>query len=95
MIKTRVKAKPVDTPPNDQGGDPLWVEVANDQRVDIEMVGREMVVSPHAPKAGRGRPASGKVVVSIRLDPAVIAKFKATGDGWQARINDVLMGVKV
>jgi uncharacterized protein (DUF4415 family) len=26
-----------------------------------------------------GRPASGKVVMTIRLDPAVIAKFKATG----------------
>jgi len=46
-------------------------------------------------KMPRGRPSSGKTVVSIRLDPAVIAKFKATGDGWQARINDVLKAAKV
>jgi uncharacterized protein (DUF4415 family) len=37
-----------------------------------------------------GRPPSGKKVVSIRLDPDVIEKFKATGPGWQARINDAL-----
>jgi uncharacterized protein (DUF4415 family) len=28
--------------------------------------------------------------VSIRLDQDVIAKFKATGPGWQSRINEVL-----
>lgn len=42
-----------------------------------------------------GRPASGKQVVSIRLDPEVITKFKATGPGWQSRINAVLKSAKV
>ena len=42
-----------------------------------------------------GRPKSGKVRVTMLLDPAVIAKFKATGAGWQARMNDVLMAVKL
>lgn len=42
-----------------------------------------------------GRPASGKVVVSLRLEPEVIAKFRATGPGWQARMNDVLKAAKV
>lgn len=42
-----------------------------------------------------GRPASGKVVISLRLDPAVIAKFRATGPGWQSRINDVLQAAKL
>lgn len=37
-----------------------------------------------------GRPPSGKVVVSIRLDRDVIAAFRATGPGWQARINEAL-----
>lgn len=27
---------------------------------------------------------------SIRLDQDVVAKFKATGPGWQSRINEVL-----
>ena len=40
-----------------------------------------------------GRPALGdkaKEHVSLRLDREVIAKFRATGKGWQGRINEVL-----
>lgn len=45
----------------------------------------------------RGRPpvASPRQQVSIRLDPDVIAKFKATGKGWQSRINDILKNADV
>ncbi|MGV7033723.1 BrnA antitoxin family protein [Methylobacterium symbioticum] len=40
----------------------------------------------------RGRPRSDqrKVLTALRLDPDVIAAFKATGPGWQTRINDIL-----
>ncbi len=31
-----------------------------------------------------------KKAVSLRLDQDVIDKFKASGPGWQSRINDVL-----
>jgi uncharacterized protein (DUF4415 family) len=31
-----------------------------------------------------------KPSVSVRLDEAVVASFRATGRGWQARINDAL-----
>jgi uncharacterized protein (DUF4415 family) len=44
-------------------------------------------------KQGRGRPALGKVKVTILFDPAVIAAFKADGPGWQTRINDTLLKV--
>ena len=42
----------------------------------------------------RGRPASAitKVAVSLRLDPDIVAAFKAGGDGWQTRMNDALRG---
>ena len=46
----------------------------------------------------RGRPigsGSGKQAISIRLDPDVIAKFKATGPGWQGRINEALRRARV
>ena len=45
-----------------------------------------------AMKRGRGRPKSAypKIRVSLRLDPDVIAAYKATGTGWQSRINDIL-----
>ena len=42
----------------------------------------------------RGRPAQGtgpKVQVTLRLDPAIVAHFKAKGPGWQTRINAALM----
>jgi len=41
---------------------------------------------------GRGRPAldAPKRLVSLRLDPEVIDRFRATGPGWQSRINEVL-----
>lgn len=42
----------------------------------------------------RGRPAgSDKEQVSLRLDKAVIAKFKADGPGWQSRMNEALRKV--
>lgn len=41
----------------------------------------------------RGRPlGSGtKELVSLRLDKQALAAFKATGPGWQARINDTVV----
>jgi uncharacterized protein (DUF4415 family) len=41
---------------------------------------------------GRGRPTldAPKRLVSLRLDPDVIERFRATGPGWQSRINQVL-----
>ena len=43
-------------------------------------------------KRGRGQPkiAHPKQRVSLRLDPKIIAAYKATGKGWQSRINDIL-----
>ncbi|HQS19675.1 MULTISPECIES: BrnA antitoxin family protein [unclassified Acidovorax] len=44
------------------------------------------------PLARRGRPlGSGtKAQVTLRLDVEVLEKFKASGDGWQTRINEAL-----
>lgn len=44
------------------------------------------------PLVRRGRPlGSGtKAQVTLRLDVEVLEKFRATGDGWQTRINDAL-----
>ncbi len=36
-----------------------------------------------------------KKQVTLRLDPEVLDKFRATGRGWQARMNDVLKAAKV
>ena len=43
-------------------------------------------------KRGRGRPlGSGtKEQVTLRLDAQILEQFRATGNGWQTRINDAL-----
>lgn len=42
-------------------------------------------------KRGRGRPLSGKETVTIRISSAVLAKYRASGEGWQTRLNDDLV----
>jgi len=46
-------------------------------------------------KRTRGRPAKAarKIRVAVRLDPDVVEHFRATGPGWQTRINDALAGL--
>ena len=43
-------------------------------------------------RALRGRPKSGnaKQLVSVRYSAEVLAYFKSTGEGWQARMDGVL-----
>lgn len=47
-------------------------------------------------RRGPGRPPADnpKVPVSIRLDKDVVDHFKATGEGWQTRINSILREAK-
>jgi uncharacterized protein (DUF4415 family) len=44
---------------------------------------------------GRPRLDQPKKSVHLRLDQDVIDKFKATGPGWQTRINEALRAAKV
>lgn len=41
-------------------------------------------------KPGRPKSADPKRQVTLRLDSVVIEGFRATGPGWQSRINDAL-----
>lgn len=58
----------------------------------------DQVVSREAFKAAvrqRGRPAGStkadaKQAVNLRLDPDVLAVLRATGAGWQTRVNTIL-----
>ena len=45
------------------------------------------------PARGRGRPVQNitKVPTSIRLDARMVNAFRATGGGWQTRMNDALL----
>lgn len=59
-----------------------WIEGA-DHHVGGDLVRR-----------GRGRPkqATTKQQITLRLDPDVISGMRATGPGWQVRVNEVLRG---
>jgi uncharacterized protein (DUF4415 family) len=53
------------------------------------------VHTPEQIAARRGRPvgsvkANAKVAVKLRLDPDVLAALRATGRGWQTRVNDTM-----
>ena len=45
-----------------------------------------------AAKLERGRPKAAvtKTPITLRLDPDVLASFRATGKGWQSRMNEAL-----
>ena len=44
-------------------------------------------------RRGRPRMANPKQAVKLRLDADVLAYFRASGPGWQTRINKVLRKV--
>ena len=58
--------------------DPDTVELSDEMSRRLRPVGR--------PKA-----EVTKERVTIRLSPEVVARFRATGKGWQTRMNDALM----
>ena len=67
---------------------PIWPEDKLRSARPVEEVMPEVVA---AWRRSRGRQkAPVKRLISLRLDPDVIDHFRATGDGWQSRINDAL-----
>lgn len=55
----------------------------------------ESIAAANAAKNKGGRPkgsvkTNAKVATNIRFDPDVIEALKATGTGWQTRVNDLL-----
>lgn len=76
-------------------------ELTKFERGLLESIGqakRGEFAAVHTPKqimARRGRPvgsvkADAKVAVKLRLDPDVLAALRATGRGWQTRVNDTM-----
>ena len=43
-----------------------------------------------APMRGRPKSENKKLLVSVRYSPEVVAYFRSTGEGWQARMDGVL-----
>jgi uncharacterized protein (DUF4415 family) len=52
----------------------------------------DLMEGGHVVRRGRPKSATPKKLVSLRLDQDVVDKFRATGPGWQSRINETLRG---
>ena len=50
----------------------------------------EMLERATLKKGGRPRSANPRQLISLRLPPEVIARWKATGPGWQTRMAERL-----
>lgn len=53
---------------------------------DLPEMTDEMFARTVFKKAGRPRSVNPKQMISLRLPPEVIARWKATGPGWQTRM---------
>ncbi|OJU89148.1 MAG: hypothetical protein BGO13_11760 [Burkholderiales bacterium 66-5] len=65
---------------------PEWSapEVAHALRAD------QLPAPLRAKLGGRPEAAATKVAVKLRLDPDLLVVLRATGDGWQTRVNRIL-----
>ena len=78
--------------------DPEIKKFEDDLMESIRQAKRDEVGRIHTPEqilARRGRPpgsvsASTKQAVKLRLDPDLLAALRASGAGWQTRVNAIL-----
>ncbi len=70
--------------PDDEN--PEWTEEDFAKARPLNDVLRELGYPP----IGRPKAPVTKTPVNLRLDPEIVAHFKASGAGWQTRINAVL-----
>ena len=68
--------------------DYMWDGVDEDDRPATT---NELRLGIQMAHAQRGRPSgSDKTQIALRVDNSVLSAFKATGKGWQTRMNDAL-----
>lgn len=66
----------------------IWDGINEDER---PASAEEMRAAIDADQKRRGRPSgSDKTQIALRVDNATLAAFKATGKGWQSRMNEAL-----
>jgi uncharacterized protein (DUF4415 family) len=67
-----------------------WVDPDDAPELDDEWFARaDFKIGGKIVRRGRP-PGSDKRLVSLRLDQAVVDHFRASGPGWQTRMNEAL-----
>ena len=74
--------------PDPVRSDPVWSDP--DDAPDLSTPEWAAIIDAAPVRRGRPAAAAAKVSTTIRLDPDVIAAFRAGGPGWQSRINAAL-----
>ena len=87
-MKQKRKNKPTD-PENPEWGVAEFARARPATEVLPEIIGNE-AASNLLKKSGPSKSAKSKSLVSLRLSPEVLDYFKATGRGWQTRIEKTL-----
>ena len=73
-----------------KGTESNWVDPDDAPELDDEWFARaELRIGDKVIRRGRPR-GSEKSLVSLRLDQAVLDHFRASGPGWQTRMNEAL-----
>ena len=75
-------------PASKENMDQAWIDP--DEIPDLSTPEWEKVIRAAPLQRGRPKAAVRKVSTTIRLDPDVVAAFKADGPGWQSRMNAAL-----
>ena len=74
-------------------GTPPWVDPDDAPELDKAFFDRAHVyVGDTLVRRGRGRPplAAPKQAVTVRLEPELLARLRASGPGWQTRLNEAV-----
>ena len=77
-------------PPADYDDNPPWTAADFKRARPAREVAPKIVA---AAKRARGRPPleNPKISLTLRLDKEMVEKFRASGQGWQSRMNGALI----
>lgn len=75
---------------NPEWGDADFARARPAAEVLREQFGAAAIAHLLKPKRGRPLKAARKRAINIRLSPEVLEHFRASGPGWQTRVDEVL-----
>jgi uncharacterized protein (DUF4415 family) len=84
--EARIQAGIAKDPDNPEWTEEDWAKA----RPAAEVLPPELYAALVRRPRGRPKAAQTKVEVKLRLDPDIVDAFKASGPGWQTRMNEAL-----
>lgn len=88
MSKTTAK-RPIEMPSSEENAKIVAAAKADPDAKPLTKRQLEAMV-PMRELRGRPKSENKKLLLSVRYSPEVVAYFRATGEGWQARMDSIL-----